>query len=135
MTAVRRLITYVDIADEPSSARQISVALRHELELTDGRQVLLLDDRGWGSTGKWTDRSAEDIGGTSRMVVGPDAPPAGRSVEDMEILHWTSLQEIAQRQGVAVDAAELRQLPHDVVLSERLLARIGTDPSSASPAS
>jgi hypothetical protein len=61
------------------------------------------------------------------MVVGPDAPPADRSEEDMEILHWTSLQEIAQRQGVAVDAAELRRLPHDVVLSQRLLARIGDD--------
>jgi|SRR5688572_18354897 hypothetical protein len=131
MTAVRRLITYVDIADDPSSARQISVALRHELELTDGRRVLLLDDRGWGSTGMWTDRSAKDIGETSRMVVGPDAPPAGRSEEDMEILHWTSLQEIAQRQGVVVDAAELRRLPHDVVLSDQLLARVGTDPSSA----
>jgi hypothetical protein len=49
----------------------------------------------------------------------------------MEILHWTSLQEIAQRQGVVVDAAELRRLPHDVVLSDQLLARVGTDPSSA----
>jgi hypothetical protein len=74
VTAVKRLVTYVDIADDPSSAREISVALRHKLELTDGRQVLLLDDRGWGSTGEWTDRSAEDIGETSRMVVGPDAP-------------------------------------------------------------
>jgi hypothetical protein len=125
----------VDIANDPSSPREISVALRHELELTGGRRVLLLDDRGWGSTATWTDRSAKDIAETSRMVVGPDAPPPGRSEEDMEILHWTSLQEIAQRQGVAVDAAELRRLPHDVVLSERLLARIGTDPSSASPAS
>jgi hypothetical protein len=129
---VGRLVTYGDVADDRSNTQEISVALRHELELTDGRRVLLLDDRGWGSTGKWTDRSAKDIAETSRMVVGPDAPPAGRSEEDMEILHWTSLQEIAQRQGVAVNAAELRRLPHDVVLSERLLARIGTDPSSAS---
>jgi hypothetical protein len=127
VTAVRRLVTYVDITDDPSRSQSISVALRHEVELTDGRRVLLLDNRGWASTANWTDRSVEDIRSTSRMVVGPDAPPADRSEEDMEILHWTSLQEIAQRQGVAVDAAELRRLPHDVVLSQRLLARIGDD--------
>ena len=127
MTTVRRLVTYADIFDGPSHAGTISVAARLEVELTDGRRVLLLDDRGWGGTGNWTDSSAEDIRRTSRMVVGPDAPPAGRSEEDMERLHRTSLQEIAERQGVAVNAAELSRLPHDVVLSQRLLARIGTD--------
>jgi hypothetical protein len=45
----------------------------------------------------------------------------------MEKAHWTYLQQIAERQGVPTDAAELRRLPHDVVLSERLLARIGAD--------
>jgi hypothetical protein len=59
------------------------------------------------------------------MVVGPDAPPPGRSQQDMDALHWDFLQQIAQRQGVIVDAAELMRLPHDVVLSERLLARVG----------
>lgn len=49
-----------------------------------------------------------------------------RSQEDMEADHWAFLQQIAQRQGVVVDAAELRQLPHDVVLSQRLLARLRT---------
>jgi hypothetical protein len=29
--------------------------------------------------------------------------------------------------GVAVDKAELRRLPHDVVLSQQVLARIGAD--------
>ena len=101
------------------------MALRHEVELKNGRRVLLLDDRGWGGSGTCAEMSPEDIRETSRMVVGPDTPPVGRSEEDMEVLHWTSLQGIAQRQGVAVDAAELRRLPHDVVLSERLLARIG----------
>ena len=136
MTAVRCLVTYVAIADDSSKPQSISVALRHEVELTDGRRVLLLDDRGWGGTANWAEMSAEDIRRTSRMVVGPDAPPAGRSEDEMEILHWTSLHEIAQRQGVVVNAAELRRLPHDVVLSPRLLARIGTDPPpSASSAS
>jgi hypothetical protein len=62
---------------------------------------------------------------TSRMVVGPDEPPDGRSYEDEEAAHWSHLQQIAQRQGIVADAAELKQLPHDVVLSQRVLARIG----------
>jgi hypothetical protein len=36
----------------------------------------------------------------------------------------TSVEEIEQTTRV-VDALDLRRLPHDVVLSERLLARVG----------
>ncbi len=46
----------------------------------------------------------------------------------MEADHWAYLQQIAQRQGVVTNAAELRQLPHDVVLSPGLLARLGGAP-------
>jgi hypothetical protein len=36
------------------------------------------------------------------------------------------LADVLRKQGVVVDALELKRLPHDVVLSERLLARIGS---------
>lgn len=123
MTAVRRLITYADIADSSHPGR-VAVTTRHELELTDGRRVLLLDDRGWGSSGSWARVSAESIQRTARMVVGPDEPPEGRLHEEMEALHWSFLQQVALRHGVVVDVAELRRLPHEVVLSEQLRARI-----------
>jgi hypothetical protein len=129
---VKRLITCADIDDRAPDEGTVLVAARLEVELTDGRRVLLLDDRGWGSIGSWAETSAENIRETTRMVVGPDDPPKGRSKEEMETLHWTSLEQIAQRQGVAVDAAELRRLPHDVVLSQRLLARIGADSETSS---
>jgi len=32
---------------------------------------------------------------------------------------------VLRQHGVVVDALDLRRLPHDVVLSERLLARVG----------
>jgi hypothetical protein len=117
MTAVRRLITYADIDDRALDPGMVSVAARLEVELTDGRRILLLDDRGWGSTQRWAETSVEDIQETTRVVVGPDEPPNGRSQEEMETGHWTSLQQIVNRQGIAVDAAELRRLPHDVELS------------------
>jgi hypothetical protein len=131
MVAVARLVTLLELCD--ADARRMSVSARHEAELVDGRRVLLLDDRGWSSSGNvpdiWALTSVEDIEKTARMVVGPDEPYDGRSQEDMEADHWASLSEILRRQGVIVDAPELKRLPHDVVLSERLLARVAGDDS------
>ncbi len=125
MTAAIRLVTFVDVDDQ--MADTISVSARHEAELVDGRRVLLLNDRGWGSSQGWAETSVEEIQETTRVVVGPDEPFDDRSQEDMKADHWTFLHQIALRQGVAVDKAELRRLPHDVVLSQQVLARIGAD--------
>jgi hypothetical protein len=47
VSAVTRLVTFVDLREGVGDARQLSVSARHEAELPDGRRVLLLDDRGW----------------------------------------------------------------------------------------
>ena len=130
MSGVTRLVTFVDVDDQADD--RISVSARQEIELAAGSRVLLLNDRGWSSSAGWVARSVQDIQETTRMVVGPDGPFGDRSQEDMEADHWASLQQIAQRQGVVTDAAELRQLPHDVVLSPRLLARLGGGPATGS---
>lgn len=124
MTAARRLVTFADIDDRSSDPSRVNVTLLHEAELTDGSRVLLLDDRGLGSSGTWAERSAESIRDTSRMVVGPDAAPPGLSEEGMADSHWLALEKIAQKRGLAISSEELRRLPHDVVLSDRLLERI-----------
>ena len=129
MVAVARLVTLVELRD--ADARGMSVSARHEAGLVDGRRVLLLDDRGWSSSANvpdiWAVTSVEDIEEEARMVVGPDEPHDGRSQEDMEADHWAALSQTLRRQGVVVHAQELKRLPHDVVLSERLLARIAGD--------
>lgn len=146
MSVVTSLVTFVDLTEEGGGTRQTSFSARHEAVLLDGRRVLLLDDRGWtwsrllalqagkasdrGSTREqrpdiWATTSVEDIEETARMVVGPDEPPGGYTQEDMEAGHWAYLAGLLRQQGVAVDATELTRLPHDVVLSERLLARVG----------
>jgi hypothetical protein len=147
MAAVTRLVTLVDVRDEASDARQMSVSARHEAELADGRRVLLLDDRGWTSAvltaywgeahgdgserdepDVWATTSVEEIEETARFVVGPDEPPEGYSQDEMEASHWDYLAGVLGEQGVVVDAQELKWLPHAVVLSERLLARIDPGP-------
>ncbi len=122
MAAARRLVTTADVG--PPAGRGISVAARLELELGDGTRVLLLDDRGWASTGGWDTTTPDDVAETTRVVVGPDEPFGDRSQEDMAGDHWASLAHDARRQGADVDAAGLRALPHDVVLTPRLLARL-----------
>jgi hypothetical protein len=121
-----RLVTYVDV--DLSDARQMSLSARHEAVLVDGRRVLLLDDRGWSTSGPsdiWTRTPVEDIKDTARVVVGPDEPCGGRSQEDMETDHWAYLTRVLRQQGIVVGAGDMKRLPHDVVLSKRLLARVG----------
>ncbi|WP_063784266.1 hypothetical protein [Streptomyces sp. SBT349] len=127
MTAVTRLVTYADLDNAATDARQLSVTARLEAVLADGRGLVLLDDRGWSSSGGADVRawiSAEDVETTARMVVGPDEPGEGETPEQAASGHWGSLARILGRQGVDVDAHELERLPHDVVLGERLRARI-----------
>jgi hypothetical protein len=151
MAAVARLVTLVDVNDDVADARHVSVSARHEAVLVNGRRLLLLDDRGWNSSLKrfgvdevpdgdslregvpdiWAVTSVEDIEETARVVVGPDEPFDGRSQEDMEADHWAYLTSVLRQQGVVVDARELKRLPHDVVVSERLLARLGRDADGA----
>lgn len=124
-------MTCVDVDVDASHARQMSVSTRHEAVLVDGRRVLLLADRGWGLSGPpdiWATTSVEDIVGTARMVVGPDEPFADRSHADMEAEHWADLTDVLRRQGIVADTPGLKRLRHDVVLSPRLLARIGHRP-------
>jgi len=126
MGRVVRLVTSVDL-DGPSSDRQISLSARHEAETDDGRRLLLLDDRGWsesGPSGLWARTSHEDLRFTARTVVGPDEPSAGHTYADMAADHWAALADTLAQHGIVVDARHLAQLPHDVVISERLQRRL-----------
>ena len=143
MSAVTRLVSFVDLAEGVGDTRQMAFSARHEAVLLDGRRVLLLDDRGWSWSSLitvqagdrdsrreqqpdiWAMTSVEEIEQTARVVVGPDEPFEGSSQEDAEQGHWAYLSDVLRQHGVVVDALDLRRLPHDVVLSERLLAGAG----------
>jgi hypothetical protein len=90
MSTATRLVTYADVSPGALPG-EVSITARHELELADGRRVLLLNDRGWGSSGSWAVQSLKGIQETARVVVGPDEPPKGRSHEEEATLHWTYL--------------------------------------------
>jgi hypothetical protein len=75
--------------------------------------------------GIWAFETLEQLEQEARLVVGPDEPFGGRTQADMERDHWDALARVLRQQGVAVEAAELKVLPHDVELSDRVLARVG----------
>ena len=131
MSPVVRLVTFVDVNDEIADPRRISVSARQEAELDDGRRVLLLDDRGWSESGPpdiWATTSVEDIEFTAQTVVGPDEPFGDRTHPEMVADHWSSLAGTLEQQGVLAETSQLERLPHQVVLSERLLGRLGHEP-------
>jgi hypothetical protein len=49
----------------------------------------------------------------------------------METDHWNTLAERLHAYGVVVEAGELKQLPHEVVVSEALLARLSRGSGNA----
>jgi hypothetical protein len=57
----------------------------------------------------------------------------GRTSSPLLASGTTVKSAISRREGVEVDAAALKGLPHDVELSDRVLARIG-GPAAASDA-
>ena len=99
MTTATRLVNYADVDHQPSQPEEVSIAVRLELELADGRRVLLLNDRGWGSTASWAELSLKSIQRNARVVVGPDEPPEGRSQEEEATLHWARLAEDSPAAG------------------------------------
>lgn len=126
-----RLVTFVDLADDGADPWQVSCSARHEAVLSDGSHVLLLDDRGWSVSlargadlNIWSITTVADVEFTARGVVGPDEPPDGRSYEVESASHWASLAATVRQHGADTDPRELSLLPHDVVLSDRLLAKL-----------
>ena len=114
MSEVVRLVTYAD-------GRPSSVSLRHVAVLGDAREILLLDDRGFDSSGPLT---RDMIEADARTCVGPEEPFGERTVEEMEADHWRVVAQRLARHGVAIAPRALAQLPHHVVLTERLEDRL-----------
>lgn len=146
MTSVARLVTFVDLGgdDDGPDGRMMSVSATHDAELADGRRVTLLSDRGWGGTGRpgyvmvddgappqapggiWSHQTVQELKETARTVVGPDEPWEDETWAEVEACHWEALADTLRHAGIDVDAADLRALPHDVELSDRILSRLAS---------
>jgi hypothetical protein len=73
----------------------------------------------------WTFQTVEWLERIARDVVGPDEPLEGLTQAEIEASHWEALATILREHGVDVEAAQLKEVPHDVEISARLRARLG----------
>ncbi|MFD8016047.1 hypothetical protein [Streptomyces sp. NPDC058955] len=125
-----RLVTHAALVEARTTDRQLSVSARLEAELSDGRALVLLDDRGWaesvvGGAAVRDHLTVESVEETARTVVGPDEPYGDQTQEEAAEAHWAALAGILADQGVRVDPAALAALRHDVVLDARLRSWAG----------
>ena len=136
MPGVARLITFADLR-EGSTYASASVSARHEAVLTDGRRVLIFDDRGWswsahrGSPGQdtitldpWISSTLEEIERTARVVVGPDEPRPGQTQDEAAAAHWWYVADLLDARGAEATPRALAHVPHDVVVSDALRDRV-----------
>jgi hypothetical protein len=141
---IERLVTFVDIDD--ANLSQLSFSARHDALLADGRRVVLLNDRGWSQSrinfvsdpelpmrgeafSPWEGVTREQIEEIARTVVGPDCAYGDYTQSEMDEGHWSYLSAGLEEQGVDVDATDLGALPHDVELSDRLVALLENPPT------
>ncbi|MFB7579319.1 hypothetical protein [Streptomyces hydrogenans] len=131
MTAtVTRLVTHVELNEARTTPEQLDVSARLEAELSDGRALVLLDDRGWAESALGggdirAHLTAESLAEDARTVVGPDEPYGDETHEQAATAHWTVLAERLASRGVRADPTGLASLQHDVVLGARLRAWAG----------
>lgn len=88
--------------------------------LSDGREVTLLDDRGWGTSERLDQiRITQFVRDLYTTVLPDDAEETGEEHE------WQRFEQRLREAGVAVTLDELRALPYRVILSDRLRSRLG----------
>jgi hypothetical protein len=88
--------------------------------LSDGREVTLLDDRGWGTSARLDQILITDfVRDVATTVLPDDAEETGEEHE------WQRFEQRLLEAGVAVTLNELRALPYRVILSDRLRSGLG----------
>lgn len=123
MAVVTRFVSVVELT-EGANSQGVSVSVLLEAELANGRSLVVLDDRGWNSSQPWDQVQPEQIRETARTVVGPDEPYGEQTMADAVTAYWDYIRRILAEYGIESRSTELQAIPHEVVLSERVLERL-----------
>lgn len=110
------------------NGREHSFRVSELVLLDNGKRVILHAERGYTSRISagdiWT---RETAGKVTRDVLTTVLPDRDDTADEHP---WAWLAELAQARKIEVTADDLRQLPYEVVLTERVIQRLST---SASP--
>jgi len=118
--------------DAIDDGRQCSFKISEFALLENGERVILHDERGYtsriSSGDIWPHETAENIERDVLTAVLPDDD----NVDDHP---WQWLAELAQARRINVTADDLRLLPYEVVLSERVIQRLARSAPSSNESS
>jgi hypothetical protein len=125
---VTRLGAFADFEDDEALQRQVLIGIEQFAMLDDGRR-LILDRAGFGTTiaglaaseDPWSHMTVEDIEDDVRTTLAPDVDDGNPSHDH----DWRHLARRLQEHGVECSADALMRVPYDIVLSDRLKARLG----------
>jgi hypothetical protein len=120
---VERLITVVELDERDPSGHSAWAHLYVELKTGERRRMFA--DRGWSGSAEVADDGLTTIRNTARMVVGPDGPGRGETDAQMQSQYWQWFEHKLRDAGIQGAASELKALPHDVEIGERLSRRLG----------
>ena len=107
----------------PDEARSQSFSVSEFVTLEDGRRVLLNEDRGFTiGLGSARESSADLRRGLTIEVLTRQALNVVRPDDDdaPEDHPWTWLADLARARGLNVSADDLRSLPYEVILTEKV---------------
>jgi hypothetical protein len=108
--AVVCLGAYGELKADPNGGTSCEV--REFALLEDGREVTLLDGRGWTTTARIDEISLDHaVRNVYNVVLPDDAETTG------EMHEWRSFEQRLRMAGVAATADQLRALPYRVILS------------------
>jgi hypothetical protein len=111
---VVRVVRLVACGDLRGDAGGTSCSVREFAVLSDGREVTLLDDRGWTTTAPLdVILLAHVVRNIYNSVLPDDAEETG---EDHE---WQRFERRLREAGIEVTADELRALPYSIILRVR----------------
>ena len=117
--AVVSLGAWCDLQDGSGGGGGTSCNVREFALLSDGREVTLLDDRGWTTSAPLGEISVTHSVRNVYMAVLPD-----NAEETGEEHEWQRFAQRLREAGVAATPDELRALPYRVILSDRLRSRL-----------
>ena len=106
-------------------ARSQSFSVREFVTLEDGRRVILHEDRGFtigwrssGESGPGDIRGHETLESMTRNVLNVVLPDDDECAEDHP---WSWLADLARARGLNVTAEDLRSLPYEVILTDKVI--------------
>jgi hypothetical protein len=108
---VLRLVACGDLTGDPGGT---SCSVREFATLSDGREITLLDDRGWTTTAPPdVILLAHVVRNIYNAVLPDDAEETGEEHE------WQRFEQRLREAGIEVTVDELRALPYSVILRLR----------------